>query len=284
MGGPADVYYRPADAEDLAEFLASLAPDEPITWIGLGSNVLVNDAGVKGVVIHTLPIRSENSEPITVINTTTDHKIIRAEAGIPCAKLSKFCIKEGVEGGEFFAGIPGTIGGALAMNAGAFGGETWPRVFQVEVMNRQGQRFIRTPSDYQIAYRSVKAKDTIQDAKSEWFIAGQFQFPCGDPTLAAKRVKELLRQRSASQPIGVFSGGSTFKNPPGDFAGRLIEASKLKGFAIGGAQISEKHANFILNLGNASARDLFNLIQHIQAAVLKDHQILLETEVRLLGF
>ena len=298
IGGPADIYYRPQNIDDLSQFLKAIhakqdlstanktetlslpdfSNDDPITWLGLGSNVLINDAGIRGLVIHMLA----NDGNLNVVETKTDSKIIRAEAGITCAKVAKFCAKEGLEGGEFFAGIPGTVGGALAMNAGAFGGETWPRVVQVEVIDRFGEMVKRLPSDYKIAYRSVQR--LIEPTKQEWFTAGYFEIPCGDGKASAQRIKELLRDRNASQPIGVFSCGSVFKNPEGNFAGRLIEASNLKGFSIGGAQISPKHANFILNLGSASAQDILQLIQHIQATVLKEHQVLLQTEVRTLGF
>lgn len=269
IGGMADRYYRPLDSQDLAEFLATLAADEPLTWLGLGSNVLISDEGIRGTVIHM-----QGKGAVTRI----EKDVVRADAGIACAKLAKFCAKEGYQGGEFFAGIPGTVGGALAMNAGAFGGETWCTVKAVEVINRRGEQRIRLPSEYQVGYRSV-----IMPMQEEWFIAGHFQFAAGNGEIAADQIKQLLRQRNNTQPIGVFSGGSTFKNPPNHHAGQLIEASKLKGFILGGAQVSPKHANFIINLGNASARDIAQLIEHIQETVLRDHKIALETEVRFLG-
>lgn len=276
IGGPADKYYRPADTQDLVKFLATLGADEPITWLGLGSNVLIHDSGLRGAVIHTLA--PAGSGGVTVIEQNKQKVLIRVEAGVTCAKLAKYCAKEGLLGGEFFAGIPGTVGGALAMNAGAWGGETWRIVKQVEVVNRQGKLIKREPGDYKIAYRTVKRKE------EEWFVAGVFEFEKGDATLASKKIKALLQERTAKQPIGVFSCGSVFKNPECDHAGRLIEASGLKGFTIGGAQISPKHANFILNLGNAKAQDVLQLIEHIQSIVFKDHQISLEPEVRMLGF
>ncbi len=284
IGGPAERYYRPEDWDDLALFLATLPPDEPLIWLGLGSNVLIADEGVKGTVIHTLGMKS--SLPVVLKNQAVNNKndnqndikkqdarVIRVEAGIPSAKLAKYCAKESLKGGEFFAGIPGTIGGALAMNAGAFGGETWPRVVAVEVINRRGERKTRTPEEYEVGYRTVKGP------KDEWFIAGHFLFETGDPLESTHQIKQLLRKRSATQPIGVFSCGSVFRNPPNDFAARLIEASKLKGFTIGGAQISPKHANFIINTNDATARDVMQLINHIQERVFEDHQIRLHPEV-----
>lgn len=283
MGGPADKYYRPLDTEDLVKFLATLAPDEPITWLGLGSNVLIHDSGIRGAVIHTLAPAGRGA--ITVIEKNNEKMLIRVDAGVTCAKLAKYCAKEGLLGGAFFAGIPGTIGGALAMNAGAWDGETWRVVKQVEVINRTGEKKNRVPDEYTIGYRTVKCVENKGSEKSEeWFVAGYFEFEKGDPTHASKKIKTLLQERTAKQPIGVFSCGSVFKNPQGDHAGRLIEASGLKGFTIGGVQVSPKHANFILNLGNARAEDVVQLIEHIQAIVLKDHQIQLEPEVRLLGF
>lgn len=281
IGGPADKYYRPADTEDLVKFLATLGPDEPITWLGLGSNVLIHDNGIRGAVIHTLAPAGVNA--ISVIEKNKETVLIRVEAGATCAKLAKYCVKEGLLGGEFFAGIPGTVGGALAMNAGAWGGETWRVVKQVEVVNRSGELKKRVPEEYKIGYRTVKKSET-KDSLEEWFVAGYFEFEKGDATLASKKIKVLLQERTAKQPIGVFSCGSVFKNPESDHAGRLIEASGLKGFTIGGAQISPKHANFILNLGMAKAEDVRQLIEHIQSIVFKDHQISLEPEVRMLGF
>lgn len=275
IGGPADCYYRPYDIDDLSEFLKNLSPTEPLTWLGLGSNVLIADKGVEGTVIHTLGMKSKGPHVVSPNHYST--KIIRVEAGTPCAKLAKFCAKEGLKSGEFFAGIPGTIGGALAMNAGAFGGETWEHVTSVEVINRFGERAFRKPEEYEIGYRTVKGP------VDEWFVAGHFQFETGDPDSANEQIKQLLRKRSETQPIGVFSCGSVFRNPLPEHAGRLIEASKLKGFGIGDAEISTKHANFIINKGKATAEDVYQLIQHIQQTVYEHHQILLHPEVRFIG-
>lgn len=278
VGGPADRYFRPADSGDLAEFFKTIKPEESITWLGLGSNVLIPDAGIRGVVIHTLMPASFNGIQIIAI-PERDTVCLRVEAGITCAKLAKYCAKAGLLGGEFFAGIPGTVGGALAMNAGAWGGETWNLITQVEVIDRFGQRKMCDHKDYAIGYRSVSR---VFEGLEEWFIAGYFEFERGDPTAASAKIKTLLKERTQKQPIGVFSCGSVFKNPEGDHAGRLIEASQLKGFRIGGAEVSSKHANFILNLGNARAEDIKQLIQHIQAVVWEKHQIRLEPEVRML--
>ncbi len=284
IGGPAEVYYRPSDPADLAIFLASRPTDEPITFLGLGSNVLISDKGLPGTVIHLLGSathRLQGGAPIqwVDIDPLEQSKALRIEAGVPCAQVAKFCAQQGLIHAEFFAGIPGTIGGALAMNAGAWGDETWQHVLQVEVINRHGQCYSRPAKDYRIHYRQVIAPH------DEWFVAGYFHFGGGgDPTLIAQKIKELLRTRNQTQPIGVFSGGSVFKNPSSDYAGRLIEASHLKGARQGDAVISTKHANFIINEGKATATDVYDLISHIQATVLRDHQVFLEPEVRFLGF
>ncbi|HEV2523881.1 MAG TPA: UDP-N-acetylmuramate dehydrogenase [Gammaproteobacteria bacterium] len=287
IGGPADKYFRPADIADLAEFLKTgVSDDEPITWLGLGSNVLIPDSGIRGVVIHTLAQAGAGAITVSEAESKKEKVLIWVDAGVTCAKLAKYCAKEGLLGGEFFAGIPGTVGGALAMNAGAWGGETWRLIKQVEVINRYGERTIRSSNAYKIDYRSVEriSENSPRASLDEWFVAGCFEFERGDPEIATRKVKALLQERTAKQPIGVFSCGSVFKNPEGDHAGRLIEASQLKGFTIGGAQISPKHANFILNLGNAQARDVLALIKHIQSVVFKEHQIHLQPEVRMLGF
>jgi UDP-N-acetylmuramate dehydrogenase len=326
IGGPAARYYRPTDLLDLLAFLSSLPQDEPLTWLGLGSNVLIADTGIKGTVIHTLGMEAKepeilNSEILEVSKTSevfskdsaltplaqsdlsdfrsgevssrnsysknissTEPVFVRAYSGLPCAKLAKFCAKQGIIQAEFFAGIPGTIGGALTMNAGAFGGETWHFVEKVEVVNRQGECRFRFPDEYQIAYRTAKRVAMAKPRMEEWFVAGYFRFERGDASIASDQIKQLLRRRNETQPIGVFSCGSVFKNPPGDFSGRLIESSNLKGFRIGDVEVSPKHANFIINHGKGKAQDVLALIHHIQETVWKNHQVRLEPEVRLLGF
>lgn len=273
MGGPVERYYQPYDLEDLSNFLASLSPDESLTWLGLGSNVLVADKGLKGTLIHTLGM-------LPSLPTLISPGLVRAEASIPSAKLAKFCAKNALVGGEFFAGIPGTIGGALFMNAGAFGGETWEKVESVEVINQRGEIIQRFPKDFEVRYRSVRP--LIQE--KEWFVAAHFRFESGETQAAEEQIKQLLRKRAQTQPIGVFSCGSVFKNPPHDHAARLIEACHLKGYCLGGIEVSQKHANFIINKGNAKARDALQMIEHIKKTVYETHGIELQTEVRLLGF
>lgn len=269
VGGPAERLYRPADVDDLALFLSLLPAGEQLTWIGLGSNLLVRDGGVRGTVIalHGMLDELELIAP----------GVIRAGAGVPCAKVARFAAKNGLVGGEFLAGIPGTMGGALAMNAGAFGGETWEKVARVETLDRQGRRHVRMADEYRIGYRSV------QGPAEEWFTACELVLATGDGEASQARIRELLNRRGETQPTGLPSCGSVFRNPPGDHAGRLIEACGLKGHCIGGACVSEKHANFIINTGDATARDIEALIAHVQATVAREHGIELIAEVRVIG-
>lgn len=270
VGGPAARFYRPADLADLSLFLQTLPENEPLTWLGLGSNVLIRDGGVLGTTLLTLG-RLDRLELL-------ENGLVYAEAGVTCAKLAKFCTKNDFGAGAFFAGIPGTVGGALAMNAGAYGGETWPQVEAVDIMNAHGEILQRHASEFKIAYREVQGL-----AKGEAFVAGYFKFPHGVSAEAQQQIKALMAKRNATQPIGLRSCGSVFRNPPGDFAARLIESAKLKGFCIGGAEVSEKHANFIINGGAASAADIEQLIQTVQSRVRDVHGVQLIPEVHILG-
>ncbi len=267
-GGVADLYFEPADKQDLSEFLAQVESDVEITWVGLGSNLLVRDGGVRGVVIG--PLNRLNSLKLL------DQDRVYVECGITCARFARFCLKHGLAGADFLAGIPGTIGGALAMNAGAWGGETWEFVESLEMMNRLGEIIMRDKHEFDVSYRSVSRP------ADEWFSAATFKFPRLE-NQDRSRIKQLLEQRNASQPIGLPSCGSVFKNPDGDHAARLIEASGLKGHCLGGACVSDKHANFIINSEQATAADIENLINLVQQRVLDQFGIRLQTEVRIIG-
>ena len=269
VGGPADVWFEPADGAELAGFLGALPPDVPVHFVGLGSNVLVRDGGLRGVTI-SLHGGLDRLERL-------DGTRVHADAGVPCARVARQCVKWGLGPAEFFAGIPGTVGGALAMNAGAWGGETWPHVVDVDVVDRAGTRRTRAAAEYRWGYRHLDAP-----APREWFVAVRFEFePRPDATLDG--IKVLLERRRETQPIGEWSCGSTFTNPPGDHAARLIEAAGLKGFAIGGARVSTKHANFLINEGEATAADLERLIAHVREVVERVHGVRLATEVRIVG-
>jgi UDP-N-acetylmuramate dehydrogenase len=269
VGGPAQRMYIPENKADLIDFVAGLPQGEPLYWIGLGSNLLVRDGGVRGTVINT---RSRLKEMRLI-----DSDRVYVEVGVPCAHVARFCSDLGLTGAEFLAGIPGTMGGALKMNAGAFGGETWQIVDQLEMLNQQGQVINRNKHEFEVAYRSVKGID------DEWFLAAELKLTKGDSQVSQLQIKALLEKRNTSQPTNKPTCGSVFKNPVGDHAARLIEACGLKGYRIGGAVVSEKHANFIENQGNATAVDIETLIQHIQTQVQQQFGISLQTEVCRIG-
>jgi UDP-N-acetylmuramate dehydrogenase len=267
VGGPADLFYEPASVEELRRVLAELPSGTPLLWLGLGSNLLVRDGGFRGAVIATgnLPRELERR----------DANRVRAGAGLPCALLARQCVRWQLGPAAFFAGIPGTVGGALAMNAGAFGGETWTHVESVATIDRTGAVRERPRAEFVVGYRSVRGAD------GEWFLAATFALQ-PDATTAAG-LKQMLARRSATQPLGVPSCGSVFRNPPGDHAGRLIEQAGLKGARIGGAVVSDKHANFIVNEGRATAADIEGLIGYVRARVEQTFGVRLEPEVRIVG-
>lgn len=268
VGGPAQRFFRPADLAELSEFLQTLPGDEPIFWFGLGSNLLVRDGGLTGTVICA-SVFSKALEDL-------GHHRVRVGVSVPCTQLSRQCIRWGYGPSEFFAGIPGSVGGALAMNAGAHGGETWERVQTVRTIDRAGTVHERLPEEFSVAYRSVSGR------QDEWFVDALLQFDPGvTPSMETQR--EMLARRKSTQPLGLPSCGSVFRNPDGGFAAKLIEAAGLKGHRIGGAQVSEKHANFIINADQASATDIESLISFVQATVAKQHGVMLKHEVRIVG-
>jgi len=272
-GGIADSLYLPADRDDLASFLRQLTVFEAVTVLGLGSNTLVRDGGVRGTVI----VMHNPGAALAVMDG-----LIYADAGAASPKLARFAATHGCVEAEFLAGVPGTVGGALAMNAGCYGGETWRYVVRVEVLTRKGEFVVRTPSDYAIGYRSVRRADG--GALDGLFTGAWFRFPQGDGSRARARIKELLARRIATQPLALPNAGSVFRNPPGDHAARLIEFCGLKGHAIGGARVSEKHANFIVNpQGAAKAADIEALIAHVRETVRVRTGVELEQEVRIVG-
>ncbi len=267
-GGPADLFFAPRNAGDLAAFVRQLPAAIPLLWVGLGSNLLVRDGGFRGAVIQTHGALGV----LERISATRLH----VEAGVPCARIARQCVKWGLGPAEFFAGIPGTLGGALAMNAGAWGGETWKHVLDVDVLDRRGTRRTRTAAEYTIGYRSVSGP------ADEWFLGARLEFE-RQPGANADRIRELLDLRKQTQPIGEWSCGSVFANPPGNHAARLIDIAGLKGFRIGGASVSEKHANFIINHGAATAADIENLILHVQRTVEAMYHVVLRPEVCIVG-
>ncbi len=270
-GGRARRVYRPADLADLQVFLRQLPATEPLLAVGLGSNLLVRDGGLKGTVLllHGAlgELRLEGED------------IVYAQAGVAGAKLARFAASAQLCGAEFFVGIPGTLGGMLAMNAGCYGSETWQKVREVQVLTRRGELLERTPKEYDIGYRHA----VLREASEEFFVGARLQFEKGDVGAARQEIKALMDKRSASQPLQLPNAGSVFRNPPGNHAAKLIEGCGLKGRCIGGAQVSEKHANFIVNIGEATAADIEGLINEVRATVLQQTGIELHPEVRIVG-
>jgi UDP-N-acetylmuramate dehydrogenase len=268
VGGPAELFFVPASVADLQAFLHELDENTSIFWLGIGSNLLVREGGLPGVVISATKILRDLE--------LVDHYVVRAGSGVPCTQLARQCIRWSLGPSEFFAGIPGTVGGALAMNAGAHGGETWERVESVRTIDRSGEIHERAPSEYSVGYRSVRGP------ANEWFLEAILRFD-PDATASMDTLREMLERRKQTQPLGLPSCGSVFRNPPNDHAARLIEAAGLKGFKIGGAEVSEKHANFIINRDAATATDIEELIEHVRHSVIEAHGIELKHEVRIVG-
>jgi len=268
-GGVAKRYVQADSLTALASYIATLPENENLLWMGLGSNTLIRDGGFNGTVIATQGVMSQ----IELLDETT----VYVGAGVASAKLARFCSKHRLTGAEFFAGIPGLVGGALAMNAGAFGGETWPLVVEVETLNRQGEINKRQADEFEYSYRHV------QGPVDEWFVSVTLKLKKQKLSENTIDIRQLLAKRAASQPTGVASCGSVFQNPKGQFAARLIEDCGLKGKRIGGAIVSEKHANFIINENNATATDIESLIKLIQKTVNDKHNILLQPEARIVG-
>lgn len=269
VGGLAKEFYRPVDIDDLSYYLSQLPEEMPLLWLGLGSNLLVRDGGFPGAVIFL-------QGRINDMSLLANHQVDVA-AGAACAHIARFAARNGLVGAAFLAGIPGTMGGALAMNAGAFGGETWQKVIRVTTIDKAGNVRHRSAEDYKVAYRQVNGPI------DEWFVSSVLQLEIGEQEVEQSQIRNLLSKRNETQPIGQASAGSTFKNPEGDFAARLIESVGLKGYKIGEAQVSEKHANFIINTGGATAADIEQLIEFMQEKVKQETGVNLVREVRIIG-
>ena len=258
-GGHTREFFLPGNVTELSEFLSDNS--RQVLFVGLGSNLLIRDHGFNGVTIHTKHLKE----------LTISEGIIDAESGTTLARLSRFAQLNNRHGAEFLSAIPGTVGGALAMNAGAFGSEVWQYVVSVKTINLNGKVHQRKKSDFVIDYRSVSHKHI-----DEFFLSARFDFNLHQQN---DDVRDLLEKRNSTQPIGLPSCGSVFKNPKSHYAAKLIESSGLKGFCVGGACVSEKHANYIINHDNATAEDIENLINHIKNTVKSIHNVELETEI-----
>ena len=270
-GGRAERFYVPVDLEDLAVFLRQLPGDEPLLFIGLGSNLLVRDGGFPGtaILMHAATRRPELREGK-----------VYADAGVASPKVARFAALHDLGGAEFLAGVPGTVGGALAMNAGCYGGETWNVVERVVTIDRRGDVRTRARTEYEIGYRHCTPKAPVE----EWFAGAWFALSAADGNASRAAMKDFLARRIATQPLSLPNAGSVFTNPTGDHAARLIEACGLKGLERGGARVSEKHANFIVNpKGAARASDIEWLIGHVQRVVHDKTGVVLRTEVRIVG-
>lgn len=283
-GGAAQRAYIPADLDDLGWLVRSVPAHEDIHVLGLGSNLLVRDGGVKGVVIllhgvlKKLAIESR-THGLPPAPADIDTAVVYAQAGVAAPKLARFAANHDLVGGEFWAGIPGTVGGAIAMNAGCYGSETWDKLVQVQTLDRQGRLNERLRDEYVTGYRHVALKHPHE----ECFIGAWFRLTRGDGAAARATIQELLKKRIATQPLNLPNAGSVFRNPPGQYAAELIESCGLKGYRIGGAQVSEKHANFIVNLDHATATDIERLIEHVENTVESRTNVQLIREVRIIG-
>jgi len=284
VGGVAQRAYFPRSLDDLVRFIRTIPPAEPLYIVGLGSNLLVRDAGLRGTVVFT----HGALDKIRLDDDQSDTGLVYSEAGVAGAKVARFGATHGLRGAEFLAGIPGTVGGALAMNAGCYGSETWGIVHSVLCLRFDGELVRRSPDQFEVGYRHVAlrpgAKEPHASAELDClFAAAWFKLQPGAPDGARRAIRELLERRIATQPLDQPNAGSVFRNPPGDYAARLIESCGLKGFAIGGAAVSTKHANFIVNTGTASAADIEALIDKVQLTVWERCRVRLEREVRIIG-
>ena len=270
VGGLAEYYVEISSEAALQKIFSINKLQKPITVIGVGSNLLIRDGGIKGTVINL-------SRGLK--NIFLDHHLIFAECGISCSSLARFSAKNNKKNCAFLAGIPGSVGGALAMNAGCYGGEIWQFVSKVKIMNHEGDVHIKDQQSFEIGYRSVKKKE------DEIFIGAWFNFPSKEKNDESeeKKIDDLLKLRRSNQPLNWPTAGSTFRNPEQNFAAKLIEEVGLKGFQIGDARISNKHANFIENVGDATAKDIEQLIYHAQDKVEELKNIRLQLEVKIIG-
>jgi UDP-N-acetylmuramate dehydrogenase len=268
VGGPAEVMVRPADADDLADFLAGCPADVPLTVLGVGSNLLVRDGGVPGVVIRLT--RAFNA-------IETDGTAITAGAGTLDANVAKTAQLHSIGGLEFLAGVPGTVGGALRMNAGAYGTEIKDVLVWAEAIHRDGTQRRFTPDELGFAYRHC-------GLDADWiFTRAHLRGRPDTSDAVAARIAQIQQQRGDSQPIRTRTSGSTFKNPPGLKAWQLVDAAGCRGLRVGGAMVSEQHTNFLINTGTASAHDLETLGETVRRRVLETSGVALEWEIRRVG-
>ncbi len=268
VGGPAEVVFRPADADDLAAFLAARPADVPVTVLGVGSNLLVRDGGVPGVVVRL---------GRGFARIEADGQEIEAGAGALDGNVARVACEAGLGGVEFLSGIPGTVGGALRMNAGAYGAEIGDVLIVARALDAGGRHHELAPADMHLGYRRCGVAD-------DWIFTGaRLRGQPGEPAAIARRIEEIRRERENSQPVRSRTGGSTFANPPGAKAWELIDRAGCRGLRIGGAQVSEQHCNFLINTGDATAADLEALGEEVRRRVLLETGVALEWEIRRIG-
>ena len=270
VGGPADVLFMPEDADDLAVFLKGLDPAVPVLPIGVGSNLLVRDGGVDGVVIRL----GRGFNKVQVLDAVS----VSAGSAVPDAVLARRAAQAGIAGLEFYAGIPGTVGGAVVMNAGCYGSETVKVIATATVMDRKGDTFLMGHDDLAYSYRhsALQGRDWI-------VLSAVFEGHADDPDAIAARMAAITERRETTQPIREKTGGSTFKNPPGQSAWKLIDAAGCRGLRVGGAQVSEMHCNFLINTGAATGRDIETLGETVRERVKENSGIELHWEIKRIG-
>lgn len=269
-GGTADYLYIPADKQDLIKLLKQIPADLDLHWVGLGSNLLVRDGGIQGLVLKT----SKGLNEIYI----NDDRMLYAESGVSSARVARVSTRNGLSGVEFLSGVPGSFGGALAMNAGAFGGETWDWVDSIECVDRRGDVSHLSVGEVDYSYRSVSLPE------HRWILSGVLRLELSNSDQEGReKIRSLLDKRSQSQPVQSANAGSVFKNPQGDFAARLIEQAGMKGVIRGDAMVSEVHANFIINRGNATSSEIEGLIEEVKEKVLSASGVALNPEIRILG-
>lgn len=270
VGGPAEALVLPADAEDLAQFLAALDPATPVLPLGVGSNVIVRDGGVPGVVIRLAGKPFGEIEPLPGAR-------LKAGAGALDAQVARAAAKAGIAGLEFFVGVPGSVGGALTMNAGCYGRETKDVLIEAAAVDRQGRLLRLSNADFGFSYR----KNALPEGLI--FLEATFQGEPADPAQVEAKMAEITQMREASQPIREKTGGSTFKNPEGESAWRLIDRAGFRGARRGGAMVSEKHCNFLINDAAATAADIEDLGEEVRAGVKAALGVELHWEIKRLG-
>lgn len=275
-GGMASAAYWPADCDDLREFVRRQPADAALLLVGNGSNLLVRDGGFDGTVIFTAGLQKLQIE---LAQPAHGYRQVYAEAGVAATQLAKFAAANGLTGLEFLAGIPGTVGGCVAQNAGCFGSESWDCIDRVNMLNRRGELIQRSHAEFEVGYRRVEPLIEV----GEWFAGAWFDLREADGSAAMRTVHEFIAKRRDSQPLDMPNAGRAFRNPQDNFAARLIQLAGMAGARLGGARVSERHPNFVINGGDASASDIERLIDLVAERVQEKFGVRLQCDVRIVG-